>query len=112
GCSAQCGKANSASFVWQIRCQEPEPISERETGTQLVLDFPQELPGSVHNKMEGPLGQIRPIRSFAIRPSVAGRSQRGWVCARPAPPAGPGGRQVIVASGERENSGQWPVKPE
>jgi len=64
------------------------------------LDFPQELPGSVHNKIEGPLGQIRPIRSFAIRQSVAGSSQRGRVCARP-DPAGPGGRQEIVASGER-----------
>ncbi len=73
---------------------------ERETETQLVLDFPQELPGSVHNKIEGPLGQIRPIRSFAIRQSVAGSSQRGRVCARP-DPAGPGGRQEIVASGER-----------
>ena len=50
---------------------------ERETETQLVLDFPQELPGSVHNKIEGPLGQIRPIRSFAIRQSVAGSKPAG-----------------------------------
>ena len=45
------------------------------------LDFPQESPGSVHNKIEGPLGQIGPIRAFAIRRSVDGSSQRGRACA-------------------------------
>ena len=46
------------------------------SGGENGLDFPQESPGSVHNKIEGPLGQIGPIRSFAIRLSVAGSSQR------------------------------------
>src|SRR5208283_5127799 len=41
------------------------------SGGENGLDFPQESPGSVHNKIEGPLGQIGPIRSFAIRRSVS-----------------------------------------
>ena len=49
------------------------------SGGENGLDFPQESPGSVHNKIEGPLGQIGPIRSFAIRLSVAGSSQRGRI---------------------------------
>ena len=57
------------------------------------LDFPPELPGSVHYKIEGPLGQIRPIRSFAIRQSVAG-STSGGGSAHDLTPLGPadGGR--------------------
>ena len=74
------------------------------SGGENGLDFPQESPGSVHNKVGSPLGQIRPIRSFAIRRSVSGSSQRGRVCARPEP-AGPGvelgtGEWWSVASGQ------------
>src|SRR5271157_5017564 len=50
-----------------------------------------------------------PVRSFAIRMSVDGSSQRGKVCARPEP----AGVAWSVRRGEGEqwhgNSGQWPV---
>ena len=67
------------------------------------LDFPQESPGSVHNKIEGPLGQIGPIRSFAIRLSVAGSSQRGRVVGGSCEwRVASGGRIVASESEERE----------